>query len=207
SVTNRVDKNENFNWLWSPAATGVFSHKAHVFRFSLSSAIRNPTLTDQYINLNVGRATLLGNLQGFDSLVYIGSLIDAFNNGRQNLQYFNVAPIRPEKVKTIEFGYRSTLWDKVFVDASYYHSWYTDFIGYKIGAKVVWYDAYPFPTSVNVFRVATNSESEVQTQGFTIGVQYFWQKWLGFNTNYSWNRLIQTNEADSIIPAFNTPEH
>jgi len=60
---------------------------------------------------------------------------------------------------------------------------------------------------VNVFRVATNSESEVQTQGFTIGVQYFWQKWLGFNTNYSWNRLIQTNEADSIIPAFNTPEH
>jgi iron complex outermembrane receptor protein len=207
SVTNRVDKNENFNWLWSPAATGVFTHKAHVFRVSLSSAIRNPTLTDQYINLNVGRATLLGNLQGFDSLVYITSLIDAFNNGRQNLQYFNVAPIRPEKVKTIEFGYRSTLWDKVFVDASYYHSWYTDFIGYKIGARVVWYETALFPTSVDVYRVATNSESEVQTQGFTIGVQYFWQKWLGFNANYSWNRLIRANEADSIIPAFNTPEH
>jgi outer membrane receptor protein involved in Fe transport len=155
----------------------------------------------------VGRATLLGNLQGFDSLVYIASMIDAFNNGRQFLQYFNVAPIRPEKVRTIEFGYRSTLWEKVFVDASYYHSWYTDFIGYKIGAKILWYESSPFPTNVSVFRVATNSESEVQTQGFTIGVQYFWQKWLGFNANYSWNRLIQTNEADSIIPAFNTPEH
>ncbi len=207
SVTNRIDKNENFNWLWSPAATGVFTHKAHVFRVSLSSAIRNPTLTDQYINLNVGRATLLGNLQGFDSLVYIASMIDAFNNGRQFLQYFNVAPIRPEKVRTIEFGYRSALWEKVFVDASYYHSWYTDFIGYKIGAKILWYESSPFPTNVSVFRVATNSESEVQTQGYTIGVQYFWQKWLGFNANYSWNRLIQTNEADSIIPAFNTPEH
>ncbi len=207
SFTSRIDKNENFNMLWSPAATAVFSHKTHVFRVSWSSAIRNPTLADQYINLEVGRATLLGNLSGFDSLVYVNSLIDAFNNGKSKLVYFNVAPIKPERVQSIEFGYRTTLFEKVFVDASYYHSWYTDFLGYKIGAKVDWPDADPFVRSVKVYRITTNSASIVTTQGITVGANYFWQKWLGFNANYSWNRLERTDKTDSIIPAFNTPEH
>jgi len=207
SVTNRVDKNENFNWLWSPAATGVYTHKAHVFRVSLSSAIRNPTLTDQYINLDVGRATLLGNLSGFRNLVSVNSLIDFLNTGdTARLNYFNVDPIRPEKARTIEFGYRGTFKEKLFVDMSYYYSWYTDFIGFKIGVDIE-YDALRFLTRSKVYRVASNSSAMVTTQGFTIGAQYFWRKWLGYNVNYSWNRLNQADTKDSIIPAFNTPEH
>lgn len=208
SFTNRVDKNQNFNFLWSPAATAVFVQDKHVFRISASSAIRNPTLTDQYINLNVGRATLLGNLNGFDSLVTINSLIDAFNNGKDRLSYFNVDPIRPEEVKTIEIGYRSSfLNDKLYIDLNAYHSWYTYFIGYKIGAKVDWPQGSPFANDVTVYRVATNAKDLVTTQGFTGGVQYFYKKYLGFNGNYSWNVLDRRGSTDSIIPAFNTPEH
>lgn len=207
SVTNRIDKNENFKLLWSPAATGVFAYKSHVVRVSWSSAIRNPTLTDQYINLDVGRATLLGNLNGFNNLVTVNSLIDFLNTGdTARLNYFNIDPIRPEKVQTIEFGYRGTIKQKVFIDLSYYYSWYTDFIGYKIGADIE-YDAFRYLTRRKVYRVASNASSTVTTQGFTIGVQYFWKKWLGLNANYSWNRLNQTDTKDSIIPAFNTPEN
>ena len=36
----------------------------NIFRLSLSSAIRNPTLSDQYLFYNVGRAILIGNLEG-----------------------------------------------------------------------------------------------------------------------------------------------
>jgi outer membrane receptor for ferrienterochelin and colicin len=207
SLTNRVDKNQNFDWLWSPAASAVYSYKEHVFRVSASSAVRNPTLTDQYIHLNVARATLLGNLNGFDSLVTISSLLDAFNNGRDKMSYFNVAPIKPERVKTIEFGYRGNLADKWFVDMSYYYSWYTNFIGFKIGADVDWPPGSPFTQSVKVYRVSANAVDLVTTQGFTIGLNYYYRKGLGFNGNYSWNKLDRQGSLDPLIPAFNTPEH
>ncbi|MDP1727807.1 MAG: carboxypeptidase-like regulatory domain-containing protein [Bacteroidota bacterium] len=216
SFTNRIDKNENFQLLWSPAASVVYVHDQHVFRFSAASAIRNPTLTDQYINLNVGRATLLGNLNGFDSLVTIESLLDAFNNGKQKLSYFNVAPIKPEKVKTVEIGYRGNLGEKFFVDVSYYFSWYQDFIGYKIGAKVDWDGV--FPNTIKVYRVSANAIDIVTTQGFSIGLNYFYTKSLSFSGNYSWNKLDlkglskayvpgSVNSLDPLIPAYNTPEH
>jgi hypothetical protein len=209
SWTNRIDKNQNFNALWSSAGTGVYSYKKHILRCSFSSAIRNPTLTDQYINLNVGRATLIGNLNGFDSLVTVSSLISAFNEGRNKLEYFNVDPIKPEQVKTIEFGWRSSsLKDKLYIDVNYYFSWYNDFIGYKIGANPNWPDGSPIPTSSPaVFRVATNSKDIVTTQGLTIGLNYFFKKYLGFAANYSWNVLDRRGSTDPLIPAFNTPEH
>ena len=66
SATMRMDKNKNFDFLYSPAASIVYMpSEKDVLRLSLSSAIRNPTLTDQYLNYDVGRAILLGNLDGF----------------------------------------------------------------------------------------------------------------------------------------------
>lgn len=207
NLTTRVDKNQNFDALVSPALTAVYTYNQHVLRATVSSAIRNPTLTDQYINLNVGPATLLGNLKGFDSLVTINSMLDAFNNGRSRLEYFNVDPVKPERVRTIEAGYRTTLWEKLFIDASYYFSWYTNFLGFKIGADVNWPQGDPFVRGVNVYRVTTNSKDMVTTQGFTIGLNYFFKKYLGLSGNYSWNKLDRRGSTDPLIPAFNTPEH
>ncbi|MFN4082814.1 MAG: carboxypeptidase-like regulatory domain-containing protein [Bacteroidia bacterium] len=207
NLTTRVDKNQNFKALVSPAFTAVYTYNQHVFRGTVSSAIRNPTLIDQYINLNVGPATLLGNLKGFDSLVTVNSLFDALNNGKSRLEYFNVDPVRPERVRTVEAGYRTTLFDKLFIDASYYFSWYTDFLGFKIGADINWPDGDPFIRRINVYRVTTNSKDMVTTQGFTVGLNYFLKSWLGFSGNYSWNKLDRRGSTDPLIPAFNTPEH
>jgi outer membrane receptor for ferrienterochelin and colicin len=207
SLTNRIDKNQNFNWLWSPAATAVFTKKQHVLRVSVSSALRNPTLTDQYINLNVGRATLLGNLNGFDSLVPYGSLIDAFNNGRQNLRYFNVDKVKPEQVRTIEMGYRTIIKEKLFLDISYYHSWYTNFLGFIIGAHVDWPPSELIVKKVQFYRITSNSKDEVTTQGATVGATWFIRDYFNFSGNYSYNELNMQGSRDSLIPAFNTPKH
>jgi outer membrane receptor for ferrienterochelin and colicin len=75
NATLRMDKNENFDYLFSPAASAVYLYQDNVFRASFSSAIRNPTLTDQYLYYDVGNARL-GNITGFDSLVTIASLLD-----------------------------------------------------------------------------------------------------------------------------------
>lgn len=212
SATLRADKNQNFEWLFTPAFSAVYSPNENNFlRFSFSSAIRNPTLTDQFLYLNVGPALLVGNLTGFDSLITIESFQQAINNPTaiqvDSFVYFSAPPIRPEKVKTFELGYRTTLWDRLYVDAGYYFNIYEDFIGFNLGLTVPVTQGQVRLPDLQVYRVTANSINQVWTQGFAIGMNFYFRTHYMISGNYSWNKLLKTNEDDPIIPAFNTPEH
>ncbi|MEM9918223.1 MAG: TonB-dependent receptor [Bacteroidota bacterium] len=204
----RMDKNQNFNLLLSPAASVVYTpSENNVLRFSFSSAIRNPTLADQYLFYNVGRAILLGNIDGFNNLVTVESLVDYFNTlNSDTLEFFDVPPIQPEKVRTFELGFRTTLFDRIYLDAGYYFSFYEDFIGFNFGVEASFDPISGLPINVQAFRVAANATERVTTQGFSLGFNYYFLKYFVFNGNYSFNRL-NTATDDPIIPAFNTPEH
>lgn len=209
SGTVRMDKNQNFNFLFSPAASAIYRlENDNMFRFSFSSAIRNPTLSDQYLNFNVGPAILIGNINGFNDLVTVESFIDFSNGGldRSKLEYFDVDPIRPEKVKTFEIGYRGTHFKHLYIDLGYYFSIYRDFIGYNIGILTQFSPGLGLPTKVQPYRVAANAQDVVTTQGVALGLNYFFKNGFTINGNYSWN-VLNTNTDDPIIPAYNTPEH
>lgn len=208
SLTNRVDKNINFPFLWSPALSFVYTpKKEHTVRLSLSSGVRNPTLADQYLNYFVGRATLKGNINGFDSLITVESLRDYFNSSNfDTLQYFSVDPVRPERVWTAEVGYRGTLWKRLYVDFSAYYSLYQNFIGFKIGVDAE-FDALFNPTNINVYRISTNSRDVVHTRGASIQLSYFFKKYYTLSGNYTYNELDRRGSTDPLIPAFNTPRH
>lgn len=211
NATVRVDKNQNFKWLATPAVSAVWNPAENTYlRASFSSAIRNPTLTDQYLFLNVGRATLLGNISGYQNLITLHSLRDYLAvpfPTTSILKRFDVPPIQPEKVKTFELGYRTTFFQKLYVDAGYYYSIYDNFIGYNIGIEA---NIDPFfgldYRSIKAYRIAANSTNSVTTQGFNIGTNYYFGDYYMIQGNYSWNRL-NTAIDDPIIPAFNTPEH
>lgn len=208
SGTIRLDKNKNFDYLLSPAASLVYAPNLdQTFRFSFSSAIRNPTLADQYLFYNVGRAILIGNLNGFKNLITVESLGDYLNTlNTSNLRYFDIDPIRPEKVRTVEAGIRRTLFEKLYVDATYYYSFYTDFIGFNLGVEGSFDPRTGLPIDIQAYRVAANAKDKVTTQGFSIGLNYYFWKNYVLNGNYSWNKL-NTQTDDPIIPAFNTPEN
>ena len=209
NITARIDKNENFDMVASPAASFVYiPNPNNTFRLSFSSAVRNPTLSDQYLNLDVGRAQLLGNISGYTDLITPESFIDYLNTlNRDTLEYFNEPSIQPEKVKTIELGYRGTLFEKLWIDAGYYYSYYTDFIGYKIAVNSDFHPVFNFPINPRVYRISSNAQTQVTTQGFSIGASYFMGLYYTLSGNYSWNVLNKKGTDDPIIPAFNTPEH
>ena len=204
----RMDKNQNFDYLFSPAASLVYApNPNHTLRTSFSSAIRNPTLADQYLFYNVGRAILLGNLDGFQDLITLESLLDYVNSlDDADLERFDVDPIRPEKVKTVELGYRALLAEKLYMDATYYYSWYNDFIGYNIGVQASFDPGTGLPTSTQVYRVAANAQDQVTTQGFSLGLNYYFWNYYVLNGNYSYN-VLNTETDDPIVPAFNTPKN
>lgn len=209
NATARVDKNQNFPFVFSPAASLVYkAHENHVFRLSFSSAVRNPTLTDQYLYYNVGRALLVGNIEGRDSLVDPETLFNFYSNrDAETLVWFDAPPIVPEKVKSIEAGYRAILGDVLYVDASYYFSRYRDFIGYKFGADIELDTVINWATVNQFYRISANADSAVTTQGFSIGANLYFKKYYQLNANYSWNVLRKGGTGDPIVPAFNTPEH
>ncbi len=213
AATVRMDKNQNFKHLFTPALSAVWTPDTkNIIRFSFSSAIRNPTLTDQYLNLNVGRATLLGNLRGYNDLITLESFRESLKNptgiDTSKFVFFDVAPIQPEKVKSFEVGYRTTLWDALYLDAGYYFNIYDNFIGYTLGLDMPdKFTAYPNVAGVRAFRVASNSTNTVTTNGFNIGCNYYFRRYYQASGNYSWNRLSKLSVDDPIIPAFNTPEH
>jgi len=209
NLSARVDKNQNFNLVYTPAASLVWIPKINNYlRFSFSSAVRNPTLTDQYLNLNVGRATLLGNLDGFNDLITVESFRNYLDRlDTSALRRFDAPPIQPEKVKTFEVGYRTTIFKNLYVDAGYYYSFYNDFIGYNIGIYSDFDPTTLFPQNTRAYRVAANSTQEVTTQGLAIGMNYYFARFYQLAGNYSWNKLNKAFPDDPIIPAFNTPEH
>jgi outer membrane receptor for ferrienterochelin and colicin len=209
TATCRVDKNQNFNFISTPAASVVYAYKNnHTIRLSFSSAIRNPTLQDQYLYYNVGRAILIGNLKGFDSLVTIESLQNYLNSAVPSdtmLKYKNIPKVRPEKVQSLELGYKGIIAKKLYVDASGYVSFYRYFLGYVIGATVQ--DIGLTKQPKQIYRVAANSPDLIMTYGASFGFNYFFVKKFSLNGNYSWNHLDKRGSSDPIIPAFNTPEH
>ncbi|NJL74745.1 MAG: TonB-dependent receptor [Saprospiraceae bacterium] len=208
-VTLRTDKNENFNRLFSPAASLVWTpNDKDYLRVSFSSAIRNPTLNDQYLFLNVGRAILAGNLEGVDSLITVESLTEYFKQPRPNvLEYFDIASVQPEQVRTLEAGYRTTLFDNTFIDAGYYYSTYNNFLGFNIGVEGEFDALTGLPLRLQAYRYAANSVNTVTTQGLSAGINHYFAKYYMVSGNYSWNKLIKAADDDPIIPAFNTPEH
>lgn len=230
SFTLRMDKNQNFDYLFSPAASLVYNVDGNnTLRFSLGRAIRNPTLQDQYLRYDVGRAILLGNINGYDSLITFDSF-DFYrsqaNLDRDNLDFFNVDPIQPERVTTAEIGYRATLFKRVFIDLNYFHSWYTNFIGFQFGLDPNFDPVFTDRIrSLRAYRIAANAQGLVTTQGFNAGINYYLDDHLSLNGNYSYNaidltpaaniitetfykdELAQSTEGDEIVPAFNTPEN
>jgi len=205
-ATMRLDKNQNFDFLPSPAASLIWQpSKKHTLRTTVTSAIRNPTLLNQYMYYNVGRAKLVGNISGYDSLVTIESLISYFNTQNPDaLSYFSLDPIAPEKVRSIELGYRGVLLDNLYLDMNYYFNSYTNFIGYITGAETQFIQT---GLVINdVYRIATNSKETITTQGATIGLNYYLGDHYAINGNYSWN-VLNKESSDPIIPSYNTPEH
>ncbi len=208
TVSGRLDKNQNFNFLVSPAASIVYTQKNQTFRLSFSSALRNPTLQDQYLYYNVGRAILIGNLDGVENLVTPESLLDYFQTLRYDtLDFFDVDPVRPERVRSVEVGYRGVLWKNVYIDGSFYYSWYRDFLGYRIGVTAPPPDFFASQARLQPYRVSANSPDQIVTYGFSVALNYYFYKGYAFNSNYSWNVLDKKDSDDPIIPAFNTPEH
>lgn len=204
----RMDKHQNYDYLFSPTFSAIYSlSPASSLRFSFSSALRSPTLIEQYYYLRVGSAILLGNTQGYDDLIDLNSFEDYLDNGLDAnlLEYFSSPALVPEKVLGSELAYANVFLDgKLDLKMTLYYNRYEDFIGNRIGLKVPFFRG--FPGKPTIFRFAANAQDVTYTGGLSTGLSYRVNNNLNLSFNHSYNQIFQVSD-DPLIPSYNTPKN
>jgi len=141
TASGRYDKSEFFEGQFTPRVATVWEFaNGHNLRGSYQTGFRIPTTQDQFIDLDVVSRRLIGRNQILrdrynidENPVYTTASVLAAQqaNDISQLELAEEAyeAYKPERVSTWEVGYKGLLLDgRLFVDAFYYQSTYTDLL-------------------------------------------------------------------------------
>jgi iron complex outermembrane receptor protein len=232
----RADKNDYFPIYFSPRFTAVY-HLAenHFLRTSWQVGYRFPIIFEAFSNVNSGRVKRVGGLpvmsQGIFENAWLQSSVSSFQQAvlsdmntaglsrneaieknKGMLQKNPYTYLRPEKVRSLELGYRGLLIEKLlFVDADIYFNSYNRFIAQANmnvpNTSVA--DSIPYAlyerNRQSPYRMWTNSSSAVYNFGFSLGLNVRLPKGYRFTANTSFAKLTRSDAQDGLEDGFNTP--
>ena len=140
----------------------------------------------------------------------------AINANIGNLKPYQRKEFKPERVANYEIGYRGIFGKRLFVDAYYYYSVYTNFIG----SVVLIQPTGPYATGLplasgvlgggtrKVFSMPTNSSEQITASGWAIGLNYQMAKGYGLSGNVANNQLNNFTPTPELqTSGFNTPKY
>jgi outer membrane receptor protein involved in Fe transport len=224
----RHDKNQNFDGLWTPRLSAVFSASENsFFRASFQTGFRNPDTQAQYIYFPTGSGILLGSTQdnaerygihnggaytqsSFEDFRNNGGTIDpttgAVSGPTNLLETADIPYIKPEKLQSIEVGYKGSFNKSLLIDAYVFYNTYKNFLGdqlvysklstthqgNQVGAGTLWS---PY----------VNSPEKITSFGAGVNLSYTFLKGYVATANYTFQNY-DANEEE-FIAGFNTPEN
>ncbi|MEN9363099.1 MAG: hypothetical protein RI903_407, partial [Bacteroidota bacterium] len=205
----RYDKNENFEGQFSPRVTGVYSEGRSNFRASYQTGFRIPTTQDQYINLLTPSARLLGGLAVIQDRYklsgnsYTLQSVIASPTNPANWKVYQSKAWKPEQVRTMEFGYKGFLGDRMLADFYIYQSNFTNFSAGQVVAQ----PSATIAGALNYFSFPSNVENEVVTNGWGLSLDYQLGSNWNIGTNVSYNAVKDNGGLADYQLAFNTPNY
>ncbi|MBI2259324.1 MAG: TonB-dependent receptor [Flavobacteriia bacterium] len=230
----RANKASYFNWKLNPLLSFKYSlNNTTNFSLSLHSANRFPSIFEGYSNVNSGGVKRVGGLRimsnGIFENSYTKKSIDLFQSQvNSDINLFGISQsesieknknllvkneytyIKPELVKTIEFGLNKTS-KKYNFDFEFYYSIYNNFIAQvEVSVpKTEIFDSIPNYLYQNntqeKYRMWTNSKSIINIYGFNSSVRYKFNRIFSASFNVTYSKLIKTENKDGLEDGFNTP--
>jgi iron complex outermembrane receptor protein len=234
TFAGRLDGSRNFANEFSPRASAVYTlgeARQHNFRVSYNQAYRSPTQLGQYLDLDLSRVLLLGNISngfaGYSTAVagQLGTILRAGAGAPALLAQYqvNADRLKVERVKAFEIGYKGLLLPGLTVDVDYYQSRYNDFISQmrlisnvdgsrptldQLGAAAA--KPAPFQSAdqqTRIIQVQANATQEVRASGYEVGLNYTPTKAVELSGNYTLSLLDRQNLPADFQTSFNTPKH
>ncbi|MBO6534568.1 MAG: TonB-dependent receptor [Balneolaceae bacterium] len=251
SASFRYDKNEYFDGQLSPRASAILTvADNHNIRASFQRGFRIPTTQDQFIDLDVVSRRLIGSnpalvdRYNFETNTVYTGVADAraalaggatINQAMALVEEFEFEDFQPEKIQTWEVGYKSLINNRLFIDAYYYFSEYTDFIAevtftqgipagltnepgseYTVGSDA-WKQSVitqqdpnnpnqSFATQSYGFDI--NADGKVRSHGFAVTADYSLSGGYTVGGNISYNKLLDQDDLinQGFRASYNTPE-
>lgn len=186
------------------AAILVGSAPSNLDRYSITL----PVSPEGQIDTGLSNVTLTGR-DAYENAFSASAL----QQGR--IEASNTNLVQPEQVVALEVGYRGQI-GKVTIDGNVYYNQFNDFISQRnvivplygqVGDNSLSLQALG-NQDTQVFQVYTNSLTEVESYGATIGVEAKVFGDFDFGINYTWADFEFDQAADpDFRPQFNTPEH
>lgn len=236
TASGRYDKNSNFEGKFTPRVSAMYTFvKDNNLRVSYQTGYRFPSTQNQYIDLLVPSARLIGGLPEFrntynfagnpvytlNSVLAFGARVQtlapsigvaaAIGQAASLLEKGVFEDFKPESVKSTEIGYRGIIAKKLMIDAYWYQSTYSNFIGTRnfiqsrplsgpsnLGALLSGSTRQVYSTVINV-------PGNPQAEGFGIGIDYNVYKGYVVKASYATDTL-KSVPAD-FESFFNTPKH
>lgn len=225
TAASRYDKNENFEGRFTPRFTAVVSPVgSHTFRASFQTAFRTPSAQNQFVDFsNTAGTRQLGGVPALrekydfsNNPVYTQASVNAYraSGNVADLVKYNFGTFKTEKVQTIEIGYKTILFNKLFVDAYYYRSVYTDFVGdinvfqpNKDAGGNVDLTTLGSGTTSTRYTVAVNNTNETVLEGWALGLEYAINSKFSVGGNVAYNKLSEFTAPAGTLSFYNTPDY
>jgi iron complex outermembrane receptor protein len=246
----RWDYNPEFDPKFTPRIAAVYTFKQkHNFRVTYQLGYRFPALFEALSYVNNGRVKRVGSLSYINeglgylensytqaSVINFNAAVSAQGNtdasalaARNLLQVANLPKARPERINSIEAGYKSVLFDnKLVVDIDAYSNTYDGFLGQvqvfvpkseTVGsdaAVLAMVDRNRDATTAaggnaaskgqDRYRVYTNAKNQYRNYGSALGLTYNFHKKFTVAGNINFNKIKAAAADDIFVTGFNTPQ-
>ena len=213
NLSARYDKNQYFKGVFTPRFTGVWSvdkNALHHIRASWQSAFRFPSISDQWIDIDIGYYTGVGGLpvvqekyDFFTNPVYplSGSnpVLDSavLENGP-----FVIPEFGPEKVQTLELGYNGLMFNKkLYVDGYIYKNIYNGFLANQLLAQN------PYTPQEKRYRTVISTSDKVSSYGWAVSLNLGLPLGFYFGGNVASNVLLTSVDTPGRETRYNTPKY
>ncbi len=231
----RVDVFQKFDPRFSPRLSLVYllgEKQNHSLRVSAQIGFRMPALIDQYSYMNIkGALTFGGFLQDAVNLnlvwfnpdgskfvnMYTSASVNEFlySGDSNKLVKPVINDIAPEELRSIEFGWRSFLFDRLETDFNVYFNTFQNLISAQqyigpINRADTINPAYiKNQQQTQVYRRAANAQFPVSSYGIATTLNYYQNSKWSYFANYNYNELItsETFIRQNFEKGFNTPKH
>tara|TARA_B100001057_G_scaffold128966_1_gene128037 strand:+ start:143 stop:3043 length:2901 start_codon:yes stop_codon:yes gene_type:complete len=226
----RYDKAQNYEGSFTPRVGALINlAPRHNMRVSYQTAMRSPTMQDQYIGLDGGRAILFGSSPDsverfrYEHNTFGGSYTVTGNMVMNNsylalpfsvgsVEVADLDNVEPEYVQSREVGYRYN-GKRLSVDINAYWAKYQNFIASKAvfvpyygsvsnGSALAAMAAGDFAT----YSVDNNTDEVVRTMGLDIGLDAKVFGKFDFGAKFAYNEMDRSNIDPSYETSFNTPK-
>ena len=213
TASARYDKHQKFDGILTPRFSMVYAldeEKKHSIRASIQRAFRYPSVTDMFVDLNVGAFHVIGGLpEVHDKYGIRSSPVYPLtgSNPITDRPFVDDGPLelpvfRPEKMTAQELGYRGLFFhDVLLVDAYIFQNIYSGFHAAQLLA------INPFTPEEKKYQTTVSSDSRITTFGWAIGGNLRLPKKFRINGNIAYNSITNDEVPPGFQTQFNTPDY